>query len=157
MGLQQDIHQESVSNLNLRPVIRVMATSSVMQAVAKMRDKKLGCVVVVDEYDKPLGRFTERDLVRVLAQSPANIAQPVARFMTPTELCVRVTDPIDRVFSRMENYGRRFICVSNEDGSKMVGLTGQKGLMEYIADHFPRQIKVQEIDAKLYLDEKEGA
>ncbi|MCC5830549.1 MAG: CBS domain-containing protein [Phycisphaeraceae bacterium] len=157
MGLRQDIRNETVAGLSLRPVIRVLATSSVRQAAAKMREAGLGLVVVVDEYDKPLGRFSERDLIRLLAKSTAAIDDPVSRYMTPTEYCVKINDPIQQVFSRMEVYGRRFVCVSNEEGTRMVGLTGQKGLMEYVADHFPRQVKVQELEPKLYMEDREGA
>ena len=42
----------------------------------------------------------------------------------------------------------RFLCVLDEDGRTRVALTGQKGLSEYIADHFPQQVMVQRVGGK---------
>ncbi len=50
----------------------------------------------------------------------------------------------------------RFLCVVDED-RRVVGLTGQKGLMEYVADHFPRQVMVQRIGCTPFLATREGA
>ena len=44
-----------------------------------------------------------------------------------------------------------------DDEGRPVGLTGQKGVMEYIAEHFPRQGKVQLMESKLHMDHREGA
>ena len=64
---------------------------------------------------------------------------------------------IAKVLDAMQNHGMRFVIVLDDDG-KAIALTGQRGMMEYIADHFPRQVKVHMIDdAKLYMDQREGA
>jgi hypothetical protein len=43
----------------------------------------------------------------------------------------------------------------DRDG-KPIGLTGQKGVIEFIVEHFPRQVKVQMMRSKLYMDAREG-
>jgi hypothetical protein len=50
----------------------------------------------------------------------------------------------------------RFLIVINEHG-QLAGLTGQKGLMEYVAEHFPGEVIVQRIGCKPYTEEREGA
>ena len=46
--------------------------------------------------------------------------------------------------------------VLDNDG-KVIALTGQKGLMEYIADHYPGQIMVQRVGVPPYSQSREGA
>ncbi len=50
----------------------------------------------------------------------------------------------------------RMLCVVDEQG-RVVGLTGQRGLMEYVAEHFPGEVMVQRIGQPSYMSDREGA
>ena len=156
MSLWNDINNEKVTELNLRSIVTTLPGSTVRQAVRKMRDAKLGCAVVVNEYGQPLGKFTERVMINRLAENPAFLDDPVEKHMVPVQGCVRVNDPIRKVFDYINRTDLRFVCVVDEQG-KLCGITGQRGLMEYVAEHFPRQVKVQDMESKLYMDQREGA
>ena len=41
--------------------------------------------------------------------------------------------------------------------TRIAGLTGQKGLIEFVADHFPGQVMVQRIGGQPYPSDREGA
>jgi CBS domain-containing protein len=157
MGLDRNITHETVAELPLRPIITVLPDSTVRQAMAKMRAAHLGCVVVVNEYERPQGQFTERCLIRLLVERPEAIDEAVSKYMVEIRGCVTVDDPIAKVIDYMVETGLRFVCVTDPEGRKMVGLTGQKGVMEYVAEHFPRQVMVQRMRAKLHMDDREGA
>ena len=66
------------------------------------------------------------------------------------------TTPIRYVMDLVHDHGARFVCVTDAEG-RAVALTGQKGLSEYIADHFPRQVMVQRLGGKPGLAAREGA
>ena len=66
-----------------------------------------------------------------------------------------MTEPIANVIESMQSQKLRFIVVLDEQG-KAVAITGQKGIMEYIADHFPRQIKVQRMSSDFFTGQREG-
>ena len=68
---------------------------------------------------------------------------------------VQTSDPIVDVLEAMLTKNVRFLCVVDEEG-RVVGLTGQKGLMEYVAEHFPGQVMVQRVGCAPYLN-REGA
>lgn len=157
MGLRENIDMEPVSALPIRELIQVLPDSTVRQVLAKMREKHLGCVVVVNEYGAPLGQFTERLLIRLLIDGDGNLDQPVSNLMIDVRGCVKQSDPIRKVIDYMQDTGLRFVCVTDDQGKRPIGLTGQKGVMEYIADHFPRAVKSQLMESKLYMDEREGA
>lgn len=154
MGLREHLMDEPVSSLDLRQLLVVRADTSVHDAVAVMRASHLGCVVVLDEAGKPLGQFTEKVLTRLLADG-ADLEQPIEPVLNPDVACVRINQPIHDVMDQLAE-DHRYVVVLDENG-RAIGLTGQKGVMEYIADHFPRHVKSQLMEARLYLEHREGA
>jgi len=156
MGLRENIRNEPVSQLPLRELICVDRTTTVREAIGLMRRHGLGCIVVVDDDGRPLGKFTERILIRLLLRGDAVLDQPVSDHMASVWGIVSLTDPIEKVVEAMEDKGLRFVVVVDEEG-RACALTGQRGLMEYIGEHFPRAIKVQPIGSRLAMDQREGA
>lgn len=156
MGLREDLRKDPVSSLELRPVITARPDDPVRTAVQRMKEAQLGCVVIVDDNGMPLGRFTERLLVRVLAFGEHGLDHPISKYMIPAEAMVTMNEPVSRVITLMRDTGVRFVFVADEQG-KVIALTGLKGVMKYLAEHFPRQIKSQVMEAKLYMDQREGA
>ncbi len=156
MGLRRNIQKDTVADLDLRPVITVGRKTTVREAAARMAQMRLGCVIVVDSKGKPVGKFTERKLMRALVEGPANLDQSVERLMYPSADTVALNEPLAAVIRTMQARGLRFLCVVDGQG-KAVALAGQKGLVEYIADHFPRRVKVQLMDATVFSDQREGA
>jgi CBS domain-containing protein len=103
-----------------------------------------------------VGKFTERTLIKLLRKNPAGLDEPIQRHMLTNPDTMRMTDTIGEAIDLMQSKSIRFVIVLDEQG-KAVALTGQKGVMEYIAEFFPRQVKVQEMDAKLSMQKREGA
>ncbi|MCA9232815.1 MAG: CBS domain-containing protein [Planctomycetales bacterium] len=156
MGLLENMQSETVSRLSLREPLTAAPSATVRQAVEIMREKNLGCIFVVDENRKPLGEFTEAMLVQILRENPAAMDEPLEQHAAKHWPWVKLTDPISDVLDSLETKNVRFLCVVDDLG-QVVGLTGQKGLMEYIAEHFPGQVTVQRIGGQPYPLEREGA
>ncbi len=58
-----------IENVMVSDVIKVEADATIRQAVDLMNKHEIGCLVVVDEEERPVGILTERDLLRrVLAK-----------------------------------------------------------------------------------------
>ncbi len=58
-----------VENVMVADVVTVQAEATVREAVELMNKNEIGCLVVIDEEEKPVGIITERDLLkRVLAK-----------------------------------------------------------------------------------------
>ena len=56
----------TVSEVMSSPVVTALPSETVAEAAARMGDRKVGSVVVVDG-ERPVGILTERDLVRFAA------------------------------------------------------------------------------------------
>lgn len=157
MGLKENLQNECVKDLPVREAILIRPETTVRQAVEVLQAKQLGCAVVVDADGKPVGVFTERTLIELLLQQPEDLDQITVRdHLEKDWFCVASNTPISTVLDLVQKQGARFVCELDDQG-RVVGLTGQKGLSEYIADHFPAQVMVQRIGGLPGTESREGA
>ena len=156
MGLKENLQEEPVRKLPLREVIVVEPATPLRAAIQKMREKQLGCAVMVGQDGKPNGIFTERSVLDALVSGKSLDDHTIGEFADPNFQVVGETEPIDRVWRAILDDGRRFICVTDQNG-ELVGLTGQRGLAEYVAEHFPQQIMVQRLGSEPAMKQREGA
>jgi CBS domain-containing protein len=157
MGLRENLLHEQVKDLPLREAITLDAAASVTGALERMREKHLGCVIVVDDAGKPQGMFTEQTLIELLLREAVPWdSLRIGDCLDKEWFAVPATASVCEVLQLIRVRGARFVCVVDAEG-RAVGLTGQKGLSEYIADHFPRQVLVQRLGGKPGLETREGA
>ena len=156
MGLYENLLGEPVKSLALRPTVLLSPHETVRVGIERMRDKHLGCVIVIDDQKKPIGMLTENMLTQLCAKDPSVVDDPVEVHMARNFPWVTRTDPVVDVVEALETKNVRFLCVVNEEG-RVVALTGQKGIMEYVADHYPGQVMVQRVGVAPYSYTREGA
>lgn len=156
MGLFENVKNESIGRLNLRTPVTVRGDETLDTVIGKMRAAELGCAIEVDEQQRPLGMFTESMLTQLVAENRNYLSDPVRNHVASQWPWVNMNDPVQAVLEALEAKNVRFLCVVDDSG-KLVGLAGQKGLVEYIAEHFPQYVMVQRVGQKPYMSEKEGA
>lgn len=157
MGLKDNLQNEPLKNLPLREPILVAPDTPVPVAIERMREKRLGCAIVVDADGRPVGVFTERTIIAFLLKERVDVtALRVADCLDPDCFTLPVTAPIGQLMELVVRRAARFVCVLDEEG-RVIALTGQKGLSEYVADHFPQQVMVQRVGGKPGLERREGA
>jgi len=156
MGLFENVKNETVNRLAMRPVVIINSDATVRDVVQQLREAQLGCAVATDADGKPRGMFTEAMLRGLMSRDPAAINEPIESYLAKTFPWVKTSDPIETVLAAMETKNIRFVVVVDEDGA-VVGITGQKGLMEYVAEHFPGEVLVQRIGTNAYPEQREGA
>ena len=98
----------SVGELMSAPVVTALPDETVAEAATRMRDRKVGSVVVVDG-DRTVGILTERDLVRWGAAGVDPGASKVAEWMTEDPDCVA---PISGCRRRTTRSGRTATATS---------------------------------------------
>ena len=156
MGLYQNLMQEPVSRLDLRKLIALPPATSIRTSVDAMRKTRVGCVTVVDEAGRPLGLFTERLLLQRLVADPGSLNDALGDHMNAPCACVTRDESITKLIDCMESRKLRFVCVVDEEG-RAVALAGQKGIVAFLAEQFPREVKVQAWSSKMHMDQREGA
>ena len=156
MGLVQSLKKEKVMQLPLFEPLTMGPAVTVRQAIAKMRKAKLGSVVVVDSDNRVLGLFSERRLIKLVNAGQPFLDDPIEQHMATESIRVHHDATVSDVMETMQGKGVRFLVVVDDD-DRVLGQTGQKSVIRYIAEHFPRSVTVQMLESKLYMDHREGA
>lgn len=156
MSLKQHLGEDNVSSLPLRSPVQVPPSTKAIDAVSQMKESELGCAVIVDSMGKPQGIFTESSVIEMLDGGVALDQAEVADYADPKFVCVSENEPVLTVWKTIQQDHARFICVADSEG-KFLGLTGQRGLSEYIAECFPMQVMVQRLGETPWSEQREGA
>jgi citrate synthase len=135
-----------VEEIMSAPVVTASPTETVAAAAVRMRDQKVGSVVVVDG-ERAVGILTERDLVRLSSAGADPAADTVANWMTADPDCVAPDVEAAAAFASLAEHGYRHIPVV--DGDRLVGLVSMRDLMriaqvqpaEHLAHEVPRGLE----------------
>jgi CBS domain-containing protein len=157
MGLAENIQCEFAKDLPMREAVLISEDGTIGSAIEQMRAKDIGCAFVVDDVGRPIGMFTERKLIELLAQGYEDIDElPLHEHLDEAWFAANQKDPLCSVIDTIQRRGARFVCMTDDEG-RVIAVTGQKGLAEYVADHFPQQVMVQRVGGKPGLETREGA
>lgn len=102
-------------------IIDVDEGATVMDALAVLKDRRIGAVLVRREDGTIAGVLSERDVVRALPdQGGALLEQPVTVLMTRDLITCTSDDSMDRVMELMTEHRIRHVPVV--DGDDMTGM-----------------------------------
>ena len=125
-------------------VTTVREADTIESVVRLLAEKRLGAVVVEDNWAKLAGIFSERDLVNALAKRGTEIMQrPVSALMTTHVLTCAPSDRVEAVMARMTQNRIRHLPVL-EDG-KLAGIVS-------IGDLVHSRLDEKELEAGVLLD-----
>ncbi|HKA92209.1 MAG TPA: citrate/2-methylcitrate synthase, partial [Acidimicrobiia bacterium] len=131
----------TVAELMSTPVITATPEETLADAAARMRERHVGSVVVVQD-EKPVGILTERDMIRIAAAGADTGRAHVTEWMTPNPDSVAPGVPAAEAFASLAEHGYRHIPVV--DGTQLVGLVSMRDLMR-IAQVQPVELPAAEI------------
>jgi CBS domain-containing protein len=129
---------DPVSALRPKPVATVRPTTTVLDAVHLMTQKKIGCVCVT-EHDKLIGIFTERDVLRKVVEPGLDAKKtPVSQVMTLKPETLTPRDRMAYALNMMHVGGYRHIPIV--DGEKLVGIISIRDITDFIVEMFPEGV-----------------
>jgi CBS domain-containing protein len=123
----------------LKEVLTLPADASVREAVMRMNEGQVGCVLVV-EGDRLAGIFTERDvLTKLLSQTIDLDRTRLASVMTPDPECLTLDDRIAYALNKMSVGGFRHVPLIDDEG-RPTGIVAMRNIVDYIVDLFPNEV-----------------
>lgn len=132
--------------------VAVAPDSPVRAALARMNGLRIGSVLVADAAGALRGIFTERDLLRRVADAPPGWRdRPVADWMTPDPHTVDPGRNWDEVAALMVRLRVRHLPVV--EAGRVVGVVTSGDLMARRAEHLNRQVEAGTREVKRALDE----
>ncbi|SEE08096.1 CBS domain-containing protein [Rhizobiales bacterium GAS191] len=110
------MHVAGILNDKGHGVVTMGPRSTVKEAIALMAQKRIGAVVVAGVERRALGIFSERDVVRVLAEKgPEGLTDELSRHMTSPVLTCTPQTSIDEIMHLMTSKKFRHVPVVEND------------------------------------------
>lgn len=117
----------------------VLAHAPISEAVHVLNEKRIGAVVVLTDNGKVAGILSERDIVRHLADDPANLLnRSVREVMTTSVITCGRSTPISELMEQMTEHRIRHIPIV--EGGDLIGIVS-------IGDVVKRKIEETEQEA----------
>ena len=114
-GLQKRLMEDTIADLKPKPAVTVAPGAPVEEAVRLLKNKSVGCVLVVDE-ELVVGILSERDVLYKLGgmEGSAGSAK-ISEVMTPNPVTMEAEESIRYVLHQMSVEGFRHIPVVSLD------------------------------------------
>ena len=104
-----------------REVEAIAPHLTLAEAATRLSERKIGCLLVLDESGRMVGILSERDIVRVVGRDgPGRLSDPISAVMTSKVQSCAFEDDAFQVLSRMTK--GRFRHVPVIEGGELVGL-----------------------------------
>ncbi len=138
--LRGAILTEPIEPLIAGPPVTVPLDATLQEAVKKLQEKHIGCVLVVGEDGKLAGIFTERDLLTKIVGRPVDLARAqVADHMTVEPETLRADDKVAWALNKMQLGGFRHVPIVDA-GGRPIGVVSVKDIVEFIVELFPAAV-----------------
>lgn len=138
--LDERVFKEPIKILQRRAGrVAIPLGTTIGQAARVMKEHRIGCVLVEDE-GKLVGIFTERDILTKLVGTgydPAKVQ--VDGVMTRDPETLTLEDPIAFAMQLMSVGGFRHVPLVDAD-RRPVGILSVKDIVDYLVEHFPRDV-----------------
>ncbi|HCL31022.1 MAG TPA: hypothetical protein DIC52_21650 [Candidatus Latescibacteria bacterium] len=112
--------------------------ASLGEAIARLKGRNVGCVLVTGLGGELAGIFTERDVLYKVAGLIENLDNvPVESLMTSQPTALRPADPISRALHLMAIHGFRHVPLVDDDGCP-VGIVSLRDIIHFMEENFAR-------------------
>ena len=117
-----------VKHMMLTNVIKASPSMTVKETIKILYKKHIGCVVSIDENEKCIGIFTERDAIRLVAEN-VELNQPLGNVMTKNVITIQENSSINEVRRTIQTHSIRHLPVVNQE-DRLVGLLSVRALLD---------------------------
>jgi CBS domain-containing protein len=119
-----------VRDIMCKKVITAKEDLSILEAVQLLNDRHVGSLVVIDDEEKCIGIFTERDAIRVIA-SKYSVDEPLSKIMSRHVVSVSLEASFDEARRLMLSHNIRHLPVTDQTG-KLIGLFSLRAFFDEV-------------------------
>lgn len=136
--IEEILRSDSIRSMDIETVPSVPSTTRLGDVIATMQKRRVAAVVVTDD-DRVSGIFTERDLLNRIVGLSLNEDLRIGEVMTRDPRTLTRDDRIAAAIRLMTEQGYRHIPLVDATG-RNTGMISARDIMEFIADHYPKEI-----------------
>ena len=118
-------------DLMLKDVVTTGGNVPVRKAIELLFKRHVGCIVVVDDEQKCVGIFTERDVIRIVAQN-VPLDASIEKVMTKNPFTVNEDSTFDEAKNIIKSAKVRHLPVITASG-KIVGLLSVRSILDELS------------------------
>ncbi|MGF1578615.1 MAG: CBS domain-containing protein [Gemmataceae bacterium] len=129
--IERSLMENTVSTLYPASPVTASPDTLIPDAIQQLLDNDIGALLVVDDDDKLLGIFSERDLLKKIAGlEPEYAERTIGEFMTPNPEVVSPSDLLCFALHKMDIGGYRHLPVV--DNGNPVGVVSVRDMLRHI-------------------------
>jgi len=133
-SIERALAEEEVGAITHQPVATGKPDEKVGDVLKRMVEMDVACILVLDEQERLLGVFSERDFLNKVSERYAEACeQTLAELMTPDPVVVHLNDPPGEALAVMSVGSFRHVPLVDVD-EKLVGIVGPKRMSAYLSD-----------------------
>ena len=119
-----------IRDLMCKKIVTAKGDTLIHHAVELLNERHVGSIVIVDDEQKCVGIFSERDAIRIFAQK-ASLDQPLSNVMSRNVVTVSLEASFDEAKRLMLSHNIRHLPVTDETG-KLIGLFSLRAFLDEI-------------------------
>ena len=117
-----------VEHVMVENVVTAKGNITVKRAIEMLHEKHLGSIVVIDEEEKCIGIFTERDAIRIVAKD-THLDTPLDKVMTKNVVTIGKGATIEEARRLIVSHRIRHLPVVDQEG-KLIGLLSVRRFLD---------------------------
>ena len=125
-SIEEQTLSESIGKLLQRAPVSCTAETSIADVLVRMRDERIGSMVIVAAATRPIGIFTERDALARVAAAQIDTRLPISQVMTAAPHVLSPEANAGEAALLMTKHGIRHVVV--EDAGKLRGIVSEQDL-----------------------------
>jgi CBS domain-containing protein len=122
-----------VSEIMVKDVKKAKVSEPVLYAIGLMAKHKISSVVIIDEKDKPVGMFTEKDAIRIIPEHKRPLILQLKLVMSSPLITVHPSSSVSIVLALMAQKNINHLPVVEDE--KLVGIVTEKDIFRYVLHH----------------------
>jgi len=130
---------EKISTLGFTPPLCIESGTSVGEVVEQIRQRNVGCVLVVRQ-SAVIGIMTERDVLMKVVARDVKYDEPVDSFMTPNPLTLGPDHSVGEAIALMNREKFRHVPIVRPDTGEVLAVFSIKDIIDYLVESFPEKV-----------------
>lgn len=137
--LEEVLHRVTLQEMEPAAAVAV-GPEATLDEVHRLLDREsCGAVVICDPQRRPLGIFTDRDVLYRTALEKLDPQTPIGRLMTRDPSTLAPADHVADAVTAMTRGGLRHIPLVDE-GGRLAGIVSSRGVLRYLARFYPESV-----------------
>lgn len=132
------IREKKIGEIVNPKLVQASPEISLEDAVRLMQDNKAGYLIIAKDK-KPVGIFTESDVVRKVLGHDIDGSRPVGDFMTGNPMCLKMADTVGKAIDLMGQHRFYHIPLVDDQG-RLVNVLSVRTLIRFLAGFYPTEI-----------------